>query len=113
VDGQVRISGKNYVCRDGGFVSASVTDVDTGAVYLDTVNPLVFHLRWEEPLVDPKQTVRNFVVFYRTDSSSTIQVISERCDAGATITPCLRNITQEDDGAWSVDLVKPDNGHMR
>jgi uncharacterized repeat protein (TIGR01451 family) len=113
VDGTVRISGKNYVCREGGFVDVSVTDVDSGAQYVDTANPLVFHLRWEASLVDPQQRVRNFVVFYRTDASSPVQVISEVCNAGATNTPCLRNIAEEADGAWSVDLVKPDNGHMR
>ena len=112
-DGLVRINGKNYVCRAGGFVDVSVTDAETGGVYQDRAHPLVFHLRWEAPLVDRRQRVANFVVFYRTGESSPTQVISERCAPGATNTPCLRNITEEPGGAWSVDLVKPDNGHMR
>src|SRR5262245_410804 len=58
-DGLVRIHNKNYVCRAGGFVDVSVTDVDKGAVYQDTAHPLVFHLRWEAPLVDQRQRVAN------------------------------------------------------
>lgn len=111
--GQVTIQGNIYVCRNGGFVQAAVTDAETGAEYRDTANPLVFHLRWERPLISLLQNADNFVVFYRQQLSGPTQVFSARCNAGATNAPCLRNVTEEADGAWSVDLVKPDNGHMR
>jgi uncharacterized repeat protein (TIGR01451 family) len=113
VDGTVRIQSKSYICRSGGFVDASVVNADTGGSYRNTVHPLVFHLSWGPGLISDRQTVRNFVVFYRSDGTAPIQVIDTRCNAAATNTPCLRNVAPETDGGWSVDLVKADNGHMR
>ena len=111
-DGTVRISNKNYICRQGGFVDASVVDADTGQRYTNTQNPLVFHLRWGPGLVSDRQTVRNFVVFYQERDGAPVQVFGNTCNASASNAPCLRNVT-EAGGSWSVDLVKPDNGHMR
>jgi uncharacterized repeat protein (TIGR01451 family) len=112
-DGTVRISNKTYICRQGGFVDASVVDADTGQRYANTQHPLVFHLRWRPGLVSDRQRVRNFVVFYQAGDGAPVQVFSDRCNASASNTPCLRNISEAADGSWSVDLVKPDNGHMR
>jgi uncharacterized repeat protein (TIGR01451 family) len=112
-DGTVRISNKTYICRQGGFVDASVVDADTGQRYVNTQHPLVFHLRWAPGLVSDRQTVRNFVVFYQAGDGAPVQVFGDRCNASASNTPCLRNITEAADGSVSVDLVKSDNGHMR
>jgi uncharacterized repeat protein (TIGR01451 family) len=113
VDGTVRVGNKSYVCRTGGFVDASVVNADTGGTYRNTAHPLVFHLRWGPDFVSGRQTVRNFVVFYRSGETAPIQVIEARCNATASNAPCLRNAAPENDGGFSVDLVKPDNGHMR
>jgi uncharacterized repeat protein (TIGR01451 family) len=114
VDGTVRIGNKTYVCRDGGFVDVTVVNADTGGHYSNTQHPLVFHLRWAASLVSGKQTVKNFVVFYQASDGAPTQVFDTRCNATASNTPCLRNIAEDPtDGSWSVDLVKPDNGHMR
>jgi hypothetical protein len=111
--GQVTIQGTVYVCRNGGWLDVSVVNATTGAGYSNTQNPLVFHLRWNSSLISLLQTADNFVVFYRTNASSPVQVINALCNATASNLPCLKNITQEASGAWSVDLVKKDNGHMR
>jgi uncharacterized repeat protein (TIGR01451 family) len=109
----VRIQNKTYVCRAGGFVEASVTNAVTGETYANPQSPLVFHLRWDGSLVSDKQTVRNFVVFYQSTATAPIQVFDERCNATASNTPCLKNITPLADGGIEADLVKPDNGRMR
>ncbi len=111
-DGTVRIGNKNYICRQGGFVDASVVDADTGQRYTNTQHKLVFHLRWAPGLVSDRQTERNFVVFYQERDGAPVQVFGTTCNASASNAPCLRNVTEED-GSWSVDLVKADNGHMR
>jgi uncharacterized repeat protein (TIGR01451 family) len=112
-NGTVRISNKTYICRRGGFVDASVEDADTGERYTNTQHPLVFHLRWGPGLVSDRQTVRNFVVFYQESDGAPVQVFGNTCNASASNAPCLHNVTEAEDGSWSVDLVKPDNGHMR
>jgi uncharacterized repeat protein (TIGR01451 family) len=113
VNGQVKIGKKAYVCRNGGFVDVSVVNANTSALYSNAQNPLVFHLRWNSSLTSSKQTVKNFVVFYRPDGSTSVQVISTRCNAGATNLPCLRNISPIAGGGWSVDFVNAHNGRMR
>jgi hypothetical protein len=112
-DGTVRISNKNYICRQGGFVDASVVDADTGQRYTNSQHPLVFHLRWAPGLVSDRQTVRNFVVFYQGGSGSPVQVFGDTCNASRSNLPCLDNVAEAADGSWSVDLIKSDNGHMR
>lgn len=111
--GQATVQGTVHVCRNGGFVEAFVTNAQTGQPYQDTANPLVFHLRWEQPLISLLQTQSNFVVFYRTAENGATSVFEARCDGTTSSLPCLKNITQESDGAWSVDLVKSENGYMR
>jgi uncharacterized repeat protein (TIGR01451 family) len=114
IDGTVRIGNKNYICRDGVFVDVSVVEADhPGVKYSNTEDPLVFHLRWTADLVSDKQTDRNFVVFYRTGTTAPIQVFDQRCNAAQSNLPCLDHIDEAANGAWSVDLVKADNGHMR
>jgi uncharacterized repeat protein (TIGR01451 family) len=112
-DGTVRVSNKNYICRQGGFVDASVVDADTGQRYTNTQHPLVFHLRWAPGLVSHRQTVRNFVVFYQESDGAPVQIFGDTCNASASNTGCLRNVSEAADGGWSADLVKPTNGHMR
>jgi hypothetical protein len=113
VDGRVRVGFQVYVCRDGSFVRASVTQADSGDPYFNATDPLVFHLRWNADLVSPLQTKRNFVAFYQSHVGARTQVIKKRCGGFFPKLPCLRNITKHADGSWSVDLVKPDNGRMR
>jgi hypothetical protein len=113
IDGTVRVGSKTYVCRNGGFVDVSVVDAETGATYSNSQHPLVFHLRWNSGLVSDRQTVRNFVVFYQSTAASPVQVFDTRCNASASNTPCVTNIFEADDGGFSADLVKQDNGHMR
>jgi Domain of unknown function DUF11 len=111
--GKVTIDDETYVCRDGGFVEASVTNAVSGATYVNAQSPLVFNLRWDDSLVSYKQNVKNFVVFYQSTATSPIEVIDTRCDAAVSTLPCLRNVTKLADGGFSVDLVKQDNGRMR
>lgn len=111
--GQVTIQGTPQVCRNGGWLNASVVQAANGQPYFNAVDRLVFHLQWDGSLSSLLQTEDNFVVFYRTGSGGTTQVFDDRCDdpgAGAT---CLDNIKEAANGSWSVDLFKPDNGHMR
>jgi hypothetical protein len=123
-NGQVKIGKKVYVCRQGGYIAASVTCATTPPPsqctgqghYIDPNRPLKFHLIWAASLVSSKQSVKNFVVFYQPDGSSQVQVIDARCGPGnpPTNLPCIRNISKNQvDGSWSVDLFRPDNGHMR
>jgi hypothetical protein len=112
-NGKVKLHHRLYICREGGFVEASVTEALTGAVYTNPLSPLVFHLRWDGSLVSEKQTVHNFVVFYQASEGAPIEVFDERCDEEAVELPCLTNITELPDGGFSVDLVKEDNGRMR
>jgi hypothetical protein len=112
-DGRVRVGFSVYVCRDGSFVHASVTQADSGAPYYNAADPLVFHLRWNADLVSPLQTKRNFVTFYQSQAGARTKVIKKRCGGFFPKLPCLENITKHGDGSWSVDLVKPDNGRMR
>ena len=112
-DGTIRISNKNYICRQGGFVDASVVDADTGQRYTNTQHPLVFHLRWAPGLVSDRQTVRNFVVFYQASDGAPVQVFGNTCNGAFSNTPCLTNVTEAADGSWSADFVKSENGHMR
>ncbi len=111
--GTVTIKNKTYICRTGGFVDASVTNAVTGATYVNSQSPLVFHLRWDGSLVSHKQTVRNFVVFYQLSATAPIQVFDTPCNAAASNTPCLKNVTPLEDGGIEADLVKVDNGRMR
>jgi hypothetical protein len=113
--GQVRIGKKTYICRDGGFVDVSVLNASDGTHYHNAQQPLVFHLRWDDSLTSPKQTVKNFVVFYRSSATAPIQVISARCSGGSPPTnlPCIRNVVLGVDGSASADLVKGENGRMR
>jgi hypothetical protein len=113
VNGQVKIGKRAFICRRGGFVDVSVVNANTAALYSNAQHPLVFHLRWNGSLTSSKQTVKNFVVFYLPDGSTSVQVISTRCNAGATNLPCLRNISPIAGGGWSVDFVNAHNGRMR
>jgi uncharacterized repeat protein (TIGR01451 family) len=110
-DGTVKIRNKQYICRAGGFVEATLTDASTGAPYSNSLNPPVFHLKWDASLVSPKQTVKNFAVFYQSDTTAPIQVFDTVCNASASNIPCLKNTVV--DGFAETDLVKKDNGRMR
>ena len=125
-NGQVKIGKKNYVCRQGASVDALVLCASPASApascaqhadgqehYSDPNHPLVFHLQWDGTLTSTRQTKRNFVVFYQPDGGGSVQVITNRCNAGATNLPCLRNISPLANGGWEVDLVKADNGRMK
>jgi uncharacterized repeat protein (TIGR01451 family) len=112
-DGKVSIRNKSYICRDGGFVEASITDAATGATYSNANNPIVFHLRWDPSLVSDKQTDKNLVVFYQSTPTAPIQVFDTACNAAASNTPCLRNREVLADGSAETDVVKNENGRMR
>ena len=104
--GQIRIQGGLYPCRSGSWVLAEVPG---------TFNPpLEFKLRWSAALSSLLQTEGNFAVFYAPTATSQVKAITTRCTGlPSQTTPCLKNITHEAGGGWSVILVKPENGHMR
>jgi uncharacterized repeat protein (TIGR01451 family) len=113
VNGTRKIGKKSYVCRDGGFVELAVVHADDPTThYSNAQDPLVTELRWDGSLTSARQTKKNFVVFYEPDGSTTIQVVSARCDASLSTLPCLRNISPLADG-WSLELVNDENGRMR
>lgn len=104
--GQITIQDNLYPCRGGSWVLAEVPG---------TFNPpLEFKLRWSAAMSSLLQTESNFAVFYAPTATSQVQAITKRCTGqpGQT-TPCLKDITHEADGGWSVVMVKPENGHMR
>lgn len=118
--GQVTIEGGVQVCRDGGWFEVSVTEADTGKTYRNTIDPLVFHLSWDQSLTSQLQNESNMVAFYQASDQAPTQVIGEdgreRCpDLDPATEGCLRNIEQESHtaGGWSFDLVKPSNPRMR
>jgi uncharacterized repeat protein (TIGR01451 family) len=113
VDGKVTIKNKNYICRSGGFVEASVTEAATGATYSNAQHPIVFHLRWDGSLVSDKQTEKNFVVFYKSTATAPVQVFDAPCNAADSNTPCVKNVTLLSDGGIAADFVKDSNGRMR
>jgi hypothetical protein len=113
VNGTRKIGKKSYVCRDGGFVELAVVHADDPTThYSNAQDPLVTELQWDGSLTSPRQTRKNFVVFYEPDGSTTIQVVSARCDARLSTLPCLRNISPLADG-WSLEFVNLVNGRMR
>jgi hypothetical protein len=112
-NGRVRVGFSVYVCRAGSFARASVTEVDDGSQYFNAQDPLVFHLRWDDELVSPLQTKRNFVMFYQSHVGAKTQVIKKRCGGFLPKLPCVKNIELHADGSLEADLVKPDNGRMR
>ena len=127
-DGTVRIANKNYICRQGGFIDASVIDADTKQTYTNSQDKLVFHLRWAPSLVSDRQTERNFVVFYQASGGAggsvsargaqaaqepPVQVFGDTCNASASNAPCVENVNLGADGSLSADFVKDSNGHMR
>ncbi len=104
--GQLMIEGGLYPCRGGMWVLAEVPGTFSP--------PLEFTLRWSAAHISLLQTESNFAVFYAATATSPVQVISERCTGQPNqTTPCLKDITREADGGWSVVMVKPENGHMR
>jgi hypothetical protein len=112
-NGRVRVGLSVYVCRGGSFARASVTEVDDGSQYFNARDPLVFHLRWDDQLVSPLQTKKNFVAFYQSHVGAKTQVIKKRCGGFLPKLPCVTNIELHADGSLEADLVKPDNGRMR
>jgi uncharacterized repeat protein (TIGR01451 family) len=114
VGGKVTVGNKTYYCRNGGFVEASVLEFGTTNHYSNSKAPLVFHLRWAAGLVDPHQTVKNFVVFYTpTGNLQDLTVVGQTCNASHTNLPCIENVMFNADGSLTADLVRPDNGRMR
>lgn len=93
------------ICRSGQWTEAHIVN--------GSGQPLQFELRWDASLVSPKQTTKNFVVFYRKTLDAPTQKISCHCDAKASNRPCLKSVTKRPDGDFSVVVVKDDNGYMR
>jgi uncharacterized repeat protein (TIGR01451 family) len=96
---------KWQICRSGEWTEARIPNASG--------QPLQFELRWDASLVSYKQTVHNFAVFYRKELNSPTQVITCRCNATASVRPCLKNVKKHADGDFSVVLVRDDNGYMR
>jgi hypothetical protein len=114
-NGRVTLQGQTDVCRGGGFVNSSIVSFGGGALplYENFQNPPVYHLQWASSLVPSFQTRHNFVVFNQPDQGSPVEVISTRCNRTNSNPPCLKNINEDSDGGWSVDLVKPVDNRMR
>ena len=104
------------ICRtDSTWIEAQVRDdFNLIAAFPSALTaPLRFSLRWDASILAPKQTTKNIAVFYVAELGDTPQVFRTRCDAGASVRPCLTGITKLRDGDISAVLVKDSNGYMR
>jgi hypothetical protein len=97
------------VCRGGDWFSATIPGTFAPAAEFD--------LFWPANLVAPKQTEKNFVVFYIAFAGAPVETIEARCDAQLSVTPCIKNVTLFKTGplkgALAATVVRTDNGHMR
>jgi hypothetical protein len=83
-----------------------------------TFDPLAeFDFFWPASQVSPKQTTKNFVLYYVAFPGADLEIVSARCDAKLKVVPCLKNITLPSKGplkgTLSATLVTDHNGNMR
>jgi hypothetical protein len=98
-----------YVCRKGDWFSATIPG---------TFDPTAkFDLFWPAELISPKQTVKNFVVFYVRAPGAPVEIIKKRCGCGKPVVPCIAKVKKFTygplKGGFAATVVRDDNGHMR
>jgi hypothetical protein len=78
--------------------------------------PAEFDFFWPASQVSPKQTTKNFVLFYLASPGASLEIISARCTAKLAVVPCLKDIvlpkTGPLKGTLSATLVSDHNGRM-
>jgi hypothetical protein len=78
--------------------------------------PAEFDFFWPASQVSPKQTTKNFVLFYLASPGAPLEIISDRCDATVSVVPCLKDIQLPKrgplKGTLSATLVSDHNGRM-
>jgi hypothetical protein len=99
---------KYFVCRTGDWFSATIPG---------TFDPTAkFRLFWPASVIDPKQTVDNFAVFYVKEAGAPLEIIKKRCDAYLSVIPCLKDVKKfwwgPLKGGFAATVVRADNGHM-
>jgi hypothetical protein len=76
-----------------------------------------FDFFWPASQVSPKQTTKNFVLYYLAFPGAELEIVSARCNATLQVVPCLKNIvlpkTDPLKGTLSATLVTDHNGNMR
>lgn len=99
-----------FVCRTGGAPWLNATIPGTFAP------PAEFDFFWPASQVSHKQTIRNFVLFYLASPGAPLEIISDRCDSGLSVIPCLKDIVLPKKGplkgTLSATLVTDHNGRM-
>jgi hypothetical protein len=97
---------KGEICRGGGWVSAIIP----GAF-----DALQFVLHWPDEFVSPKQTRKNFVLFYIACDACALEIIRDRCSSAtpsADERPCLWNIRDLGLKGFEATLISSHNGKM-
>ena len=78
--------------------------------------PAEFDFFWPASQVSPKQTTKNFVLFYLASPGAPLEIISARCTAKLSVVPCLKDIVLPRKGplkgTLSATLVSDHNGRM-
>jgi hypothetical protein len=97
---------KGEICRGGGWVSAIIPG---------TFDALQFVLHWPDEFVSPKQTRKNFVLFYIACDTCELEIIRDRCSSAtpsADERPCLWNIRDLGTKGFEATLISSHNGKM-
>ena len=97
---------EDEICRGGGWVNATIPG---------TFDALQFVLHWPDEFVLPKQSEKNFVLFYLACETCDLEIIRDRC-ASATPSaderPCLWNVRDLGRGGFDATLISSHNGKM-
>ncbi len=97
---------KREICRTGDWVSATIPG---------TFDALQFVLHWPDKFVSPKQTTKNFVLFYLACDTCELEIIRDRCSSAtpsAEERPCLWNIRDLGKKGFEATLISSVNGKM-
>ena len=97
---------KGEICRTGDWVSATIPG---------TFDALQFVLHWPDKFVSPKQTTKNFVLFYIACDDCPLEIIRDRCSSAtpsAEERPCLWNIRDLRHKGFEATLISSENGKM-
>jgi hypothetical protein len=97
---------EDEICRGGGWVSATIPG---------TFDALQFVLHWPDEFVSPKQTTKNFVLFYIACDTCELEIIRDRCSSAtpsAEERPCLWNIRDLRHKGFEATLISSENGKM-
>jgi hypothetical protein len=99
---------KYFVCRTGDWFSVTIPGT------FDP--PAEFRLFWPASVIDPKQTVDNFAVFYVKEAGAPLEIIKKRCDTYLSVIPCLKDVKEfwwgPLKGSFAATVVRVDNGKM-